>query len=595
MKSKKELEGYVRGLKREHARADPDVQRKLAISITETYGELLEQSKIPHEQTFYKQNLQTWAAKAHVQLPAEYVDQKRFKVSASHSRDLENDEITGPASYSLSKIKIDYSHISGLEDVRDKFDDGATNPFLPEYKDIYARDNKKPGGAILLYGPPGCGKTFLVRAGIGQLKKRLKASLNYDDEKLEDLVTFYNIKASSWLSKWHGETAKLIEQTFDNARKKAGCDGISILFVDEIDSLFGSKMDTDVGTERIATLLQKLDGFEERGNILLIGATNRPWAIDSRFIGPGERLGEPLMIGPPNQKVRAKLFERYSRQSTKLDYNLLATITDGFSPRGIKGICEYAATINRISAVAKVDGRTDKEIKYDTKLFREVIEKSSPSVTDWLMTAEVSGTFKDPRLKKYSTELSKLVEQYIGSEQRPYQTPILIENNNYGYVLIEKDVDNPFKLNEDMIEAARKITDGLTTPLERGEALFNYIEANVDYDDAYREEVIKNSQSRPARDATEVWLTGEGVCGELASLYIAMARSVGLKSGYVKVDVDHKGHKVNHACAYLERNGLRKLVDPAYHTFGIKHEGATALSDSEAIDHFMALRQRFKS
>lgn len=154
----------------------------------------------------------------------------------------------------------------------------------------------------------------------------------------------------------------------------------------------------------------------------------------------------------------------------------------------------------------------------------------------------------------------------------------------YSYVITE-DRNQPFQLTEQILETAKQIVEGKFTDEEKAWALYQWVESNISYGDHGRARYQKGY-----RHAAEVFADREGVCGEMAILYVSMARAVGLLANYASVDRDNKGAKVKHACAALQLSGKQVLVDPAYHTFDIKHLGYQVLSDQEAVPHFKRFR-----
>ena len=156
-------------------------------------------------------------------------------------------------------------------------------------------------------------------------------------------------------------------------------------------------------------------------------------------------------------------------------------------------------------------------------------------------------------------------------------------DSDYRVVISEADVDllSPFKLRPEMLEIAQKTTRGIHNSYDKAKTLFDYVDTKISYGDTKRTNGI--------RDSEEVFLTQEGICSELTFLYVAMARSVGLRAGYAHVDVDYAGDKVNHACAVVDL-GRDVLADVAYHKFDVAHLDWYKLDDMQAIDNFRRVR-----
>ena len=134
-----------------------------------------------------------------------------------------------------------------------------------------------------------------------------------------------------------------------------------------------------------------------------------------------------------------------------------------------------------------------------------------------------------------------------------------------------------------MFETAKFETKSFASEEEKARHLFVFLKSIIKYGDEKRGIV-------GYRDSIEVWMSGEGVCGEMSYLYITLARSVGLKAGYVHVYKDYNNKEVNHACAWIKLNGKDVLVDIAYNTFDIGHRGYSKIIDNEAMKRLESWR-----
>ncbi len=230
-----------------------------------------------------------------------------------------------------NRQEINLSHVQGLKKVKEKL---WNNIVLPMKRpDLFAKYHKKCGYAVLLYGPPGCGKTLLVRALAGETKSYLISA------KLHELM-----------DRWVGETEKNLHRVFDEARiqLKKGYKN-SIIFLDEIDAIGinrGLVRDEHNGTHRDAVnqLLTELDGIEKNPEgLFVIAASNRPWDVDSALKRSG-RMGESIYIPPPAKEDRKQLFTYYIGNCTTKNLNTehLATKTEGCSAADIEAIVEEA-------------------------------------------------------------------------------------------------------------------------------------------------------------------------------------------------------------------------------------------------------------
>jgi transglutaminase-like putative cysteine protease len=156
--------------------------------------------------------------------------------------------------------------------------------------------------------------------------------------------------------------------------------------------------------------------------------------------------------------------------------------------------------------------------------------------------------------------------------------------DNYTYIFTD-DCDQPFQINQEIVDTSKKITAGQISDNDKAMAIFDWFIKNIKYG---RQKIRMGKKKY--RHAAEVYNDREGVCGEMAVLYVAMARSVGLQANYVSVDIDYKGEKVYHACAAFKFKGKYILVDPAYYSFDIKHVDYKVMTDQEAVPHFKAMR-----
>ncbi len=146
--------------------------------------------------------------------------------------------------------------------------------------------------------------------------------------------------------------------------------------------------------------------------------------------------------------------------------------------------------------------------------------------------------------------------------------------SEYRVIITDSYHDSPFLLNPTMLNGVHNYVKGKTTPNDKAHAIFNYMQNNINYG--------KHRGMVGYRNSEEVQKQKQGVCGEMAYLYVILARSLGLKSNFVNVDVDNKGKKVHHACASVNLSGRNILVDPAYHGFDIKHRRYNIVNDRTA-------------
>ena len=264
----------------------------------------------------------------------------------------------------IEKPNVNFSDVGGLESVKEEIRKAIVHPFL--HPELYEQYGKKAGGSILLYGPPGCGKTFIAKAAAGECK-----------------ASFIAVKIGEILNKYLGESEKNVIAVFNAARKHQP----AILFFDEYDALGGRRDEMqDARGSVVNALLTELDGVtstpEKR---LTLAATNKPWAVDPALRRP-PRFTKLLFLPPPDFESRVKIFQIYMRErpvASDVDYKELAGLTDNYSSVDIAQICEDAADIPLTEAL---NGKPPREITRAD--FHEALKRRKPSIIPWLRMAK---------------------------------------------------------------------------------------------------------------------------------------------------------------------------------------------------------------
>jgi len=262
------------------------------------------------------------------------------------------------------KPDIGFSDIGGLESVKEDIRKAIIYPFT--HKELYQMYGQKAGEGILLHGPPGCGKTMMAKAAAKECG-----------------ADFISVKTSSIVSKWVGASEKNIKKVFDTARE---CEK-AIIFFDEIDSIGGRRSEAEGYAKRVVNeLLAQMDGVDTADdNLLVLAATNEPWAIDPALRRPG-RFSKLVFVPEPDLPARSAIFKiNLKKRPMDDDINVekLAEMTGSYSGADISAICKEAADIPLGEALR---GAEPRKIKMDD--FIKVLEQRKPSITSWYSEAK---------------------------------------------------------------------------------------------------------------------------------------------------------------------------------------------------------------
>src|SRR5947208_2573723 len=260
---------------------------------------------------------------------------------------------------------VSYEDVGGLDDQIEAITDAVELPFL--HRELFIEHKLPAPKGILLYGPPGCGKTLIAKAVANSLAKKVsevtgdKASRSY----------FLNIKGPELLNKYVGETERQIRLVFQRAREKSEEGVPVIVFFDEMDSLFrtrGTGISSDMEATIVPQLLAEIDGVETLKNVIVIGASNREDLIDPAILRPG-RLDVKIKIERPNVTAATQIFSRYLTSDLPLDESEVASLGGGDRDKAVAVMIERTVEEmykddddNRFLEVTYQNG--DKEILY---------------------------------------------------------------------------------------------------------------------------------------------------------------------------------------------------------------------------------------
>jgi SpoVK/Ycf46/Vps4 family AAA+-type ATPase len=286
---------------------------------------------------------------------------------------------------------VDFEDVGGLNDVKDIIRMKIIKPFTSPM--LFKKFSKKVGGGILLYGPPGCGKTFIAKATAGECNAR-----------------FIPVHITDILNPYLGISEQNVKDIFFQARAKKPC----ILFFDEIDTIGynRSKLNSEHMRPVIDQLLTEIEGIDSNTDkLLIIGATNMPWDVDPAFKRPG-RFDRTVFVQPPDIVARTAIFKikLKNRPIGEIDYLKLAEQTELYSGADIENVVELATekVINSI-----LSSGVERPIMLNDLL--EAISETKPSTLEWLKTiknyvkyANQSGLYDDAEkfLSKYKHKIN---------------------------------------------------------------------------------------------------------------------------------------------------------------------------------------------
>jgi proteasome-associated ATPase len=260
---------------------------------------------------------------------------------------------------------VTYADVGGLDDQIEAITDAVELPYL--YRELYAEHKLPAPKGILLYGPPGCGKTLIAKAVANSLAKKVAEVTGNTNTR----SYFLNIKGPELLNKYVGETERQIRLVFQRAREKSEEGVPVIVFFDEMDSLFrtrGTGISSDMESTIVPQLLAEIDGVETLKDVIVIGASNREDLIDPAILRPG-RLDVKIRIERPNETAAAQIFGRYLTPDLPLDADEVRSLGGGDPAKATQVMIESTVAEmyrddeeNRFLEVTYQNG--DKEVLY---------------------------------------------------------------------------------------------------------------------------------------------------------------------------------------------------------------------------------------
>lgn len=262
------------------------------------------------------------------------------------------------------RADIRFTDVGGMEKVKDDIRMKIIHPL--KHPELFAAYGKKSGGGVMLYGPPGCGKTLLARATAGEIN-----------------ASFFSIGLHHVLDMYIGESEQKLHKIFELARKAAP----SVLFFDEIDALAADRRDMrqSAGRGIINQFLEELDGSRSSNDgVLILGATNAPWHVDGAFMRPG-RFDRLIFVPPPDAPAREEIARIHGRQKPLVDFDpaAIAKKTEGFSGADLMAVFNLA-TEQALTEAMRKGGL----VPVSGKMLANACKEVKPSTRKWFESAK---------------------------------------------------------------------------------------------------------------------------------------------------------------------------------------------------------------
>jgi SpoVK/Ycf46/Vps4 family AAA+-type ATPase len=286
----------------------------------------------------------------------------RQSYTANATPQMEEDEVDDIRM--VEKPNLKFEDVGGMNRLKEEIELKIIKPM--QHPELYKAYGRKIGGGILLYGPPGCGKTYLAKATAGEISAK-----------------FISIGINDILDMWLGNSEKNLHEAFELARKNKPC----VLFFDEVDALGASRSDMrqSSGRHLINQFLAELDGVKANNDgILVLGATNAPWHLDAAFRRPG-RFDRIIFVEPPELESRAKIIEILLKDKPieKIDYEAIAKKTEEYSGADLKAVVDIC-----IETKLTESFKTGIPKPMTTKDLLEAAKKHKPSTKEWFNSAK---------------------------------------------------------------------------------------------------------------------------------------------------------------------------------------------------------------
>jgi transitional endoplasmic reticulum ATPase len=267
------------------------------------------------------------------------------------------------------KPDVTFKDVGGMDEVKEDIRMKILHPL--KNKELFEAYGKKVGGGVLLYGPPGCGKTLISRATAGEMDTK-----------------YISVGLHQILDMWIGRSEQRLHDIFEFARKHAP----TVLFFDEVDALAADRKDmrTSAGRTLINQFLAEMDGASGNNDgVLVLGATNAPWHLDSAFLRPG-RFDRIVFVPPPDQAARSAIVDimKQGRPAEGVDADALAARTKDFSGADLKSVFDQAVEIALAEAM-----KSGSIVPVDQKKLTKAAKATKPSTRKWFESAKNYATY----------------------------------------------------------------------------------------------------------------------------------------------------------------------------------------------------------
>ncbi|MCX8175350.1 MAG: tetratricopeptide repeat protein [Candidatus Micrarchaeota archaeon] len=297
----------------------------------------------------------------------------------------------------LTKPNMKFDSVAGMKKMKEEINEAIVYPLLKP--DLARQYGKLAGGGILLYGPPGCGKTFIMKAAAGECNS-----------------AFINAKLSDLLDMYVGNTEKNIHAVFETARKNAPC----IVFFDEVEAIGGRREDMTQSTQymkmAVNQMLYEMDGIESNNeNVLVVGATNAPWDVDPALRRSG-RFGKTIFIPEPDFQSRVDILKMHTKRvpaAKGIAFRRIALATIGYASADLKMIVEEAAAIPWRQAF-----KTGYQRPVTTEDFIAAIKKKKSSLPPWYEQAKKQIGQQEEKTVVDGKEHIKITESKLAAAEK---------------------------------------------------------------------------------------------------------------------------------------------------------------------------------